>query len=264
MTPLFDFYYSIAGFFVGILVGLTGVGGGSLMAPILILGFGVSPVVAVGTDLWFAAVTKTAGGALHHKFGSTDWKIVLLLAKGSVPFAVLTLVWLSVMHDGKLDNGILLNLLGVALALTAVLILFRPHLRSQIARIRGRIGAGLPDWQMRATIFGGAAVGILVTLTSVGAGALVAVLIAALYPLRLNTKSIVGTDIVHAVPLTIVAAIGHSFLGNVNVPLLAWLLVGSVPGIILGTVTAKIMPDYVVRYTLVAMLLFSAVKLILS
>ena len=259
-----DLSLSLAGGFVSFLVGLTGVGGGSLMAPILILVFGINPALAIGTDLWFACITKTIGGAVHHKFGSPDWKIVLRLAAGSVPVAILTLAWLALAHGGKLEASALMHLLGFALLLTALMMLLRPHLRARFVRLRDRMGTSLRRRQLFATVAGGAVVGGLVTLTSVGAGALVAVLLAMVYPLRLNARTIVGTDIIHAVPLTLVAAIGHSFLGNVNPWLLASLLIGAVPGIILGSLVSGRVNDNVVRYALVAMLLVSAAKMVTS
>lgn len=253
--------YSVAGAFVGFLVGLTGVGGGSLMAPILILMFGISPAVAVGTDLWFATITKAAGGIIHHRFGSADWQIVKRLALGSIPAAVLTLAWLALLHQGRLEAELLLHLLGAALLVVAVLMLAKPRITAPMRKFRKHMGPAMRRRQTAATIAGGAIVGVLVTLTSVGAGALVAVLLAIVYPLRLGAKTIVGTDIIHAVPLTLVAALGHSWLGNVDMPLLVSLLAGSVPGIILGSLIAGKVNDNLVRYALAAMLAVSAVKM---
>jgi len=260
-----DLAYSLAGAFVGFLVGLTGVGGGSLMAPVLILLFGFSPAVAVGTDLWFACLTKTVGGLVHHRLGSPDWKIVARLAVGSLPAAVLTLVWLGMYHDGHLESRLLMKLLGAALLITAALLVFKPYITAPLRRMRAGLGSALVrmrGWQLLVTIVGGAAVGALVTLTSVGAGALVAVMLALIYPLRLGAKTIVGTDIIHAIPLTLVAAIGHSWLGNVDGWLLASLLLGSIPGIVLGSLATGKINDDLVRYALSAMLVVSAVKMI--
>ncbi len=256
--------YSVAGVFVGCLVGLTGVGGGSLMAPILIWFFGINPAVAVGTDLWFAAITKAVGGSIHHRIGSPDWQIVKRLALGSLPAAVLTLVWLGTMHQGKLESDLLMKLLGGALMLTALLMLAKSRLTSKLKKYHRQVSPQTLQRQLIATVAGGAAVGVLVTLTSVGAGALVAVLLALVYPLRLSAKTIVGTDIIHAVPLTLVAAIGHSWLGNVDLWLLVSLLIGSVPGIVLGSLLAGKVNDNLVRYALAVMLVVSAVKLLTS
>lgn len=256
--------YSLAGAFVGVLVGLTGVGGGSLMAPILIV-LGINPAVAVGTDLWFACLTKTAGGIVHHHVGSPDWKTVIRLAAGSLPAAVVTLWWLAVYHHGHLESKVLMDLLGAALLVTAALMLFR----TKIVRPLRRAHVALEQTMRRVrfsqiamTVIGGAVVGALVTVTSVGAGALIAVMLALIYPLRLDAKSIVGTDIIHAIPLTLVAALGHSWLGNVDGWLLGSLLIGSIPGIILGSLTAGKVNDNLVRYALAAMLVVSAVKML--
>ena len=259
--------YSLAGAFVGFLVGLTGVGGGSLMAPLLILLFGFSPAVAIGTDLWFAAITKTAGGLVHHRLGSPDWRIVGRLALGSLPAAVLTVLWLGHFHQGRLESNLLMLLLGGALLLTAVLMACKPWMHQPLRRLRQKLAPQLPRVRARQfalTVGGGLAVGALVTLTSVGAGALVAVMLAMLYPLRLDTKTIVGTDIIHAVPLTLVAAIGHSWLGNVDAWLLGSLLLGSIPGIVAGSLVAGRINENLVRYALAAMLAVSAVKMLAS
>jgi uncharacterized protein len=250
--------------FVGFLVGLTGVGGGSLMAPILILFFGFNPAVAIGTDLWFAAITKAVGGTIHHRIGSADWKIVKRLAIGSLPAAVITLIWLATFHEGRLQSDLLMHLLGAALFLVAMLMLLKPRITAPMRKFREQMGPSMRGRQLAATIAGGAIVGVLVTLTSVGAGALVAVLLAIVYPLRLGAKTIVGTDIIHAVPLTLVAALGHSWLGNVDLWLLVSLLIGSVPGIIAGSLVAGKVNDNLVRYALAAMLVVSAVKMVTS
>jgi len=259
------FEYSLAGAFVGFLVGLTGVGGGSLMAPVLILLFGFSPAVAVGTDLWFAFLTKTAGGFVHHRLGSPDWQIVARLAAGSLPAAVVTLWWLGNSHHGHLESDVLMELLGAALLVTASLMMFRHQIIRPLRRARAAFEPVIRKMrfgQLLVTILGGAAVGALVTLTSVGAGALVAVMLALVYPLRLDAKKIVGTDIIHAIPLTLVAALGHSWLGNVDAWLVASLLIGSIPGIVLGSLMTGKVNDNLVRYALAAMLVVSAVKMI--
>lgn len=262
MLGQIDLGYSAAGAFVSFLVGLTGVGGGSLMAPILILLFGINPAIAVGTDLWFAAITKSIGGGVHHRLGSPDWAIVRRLALGSLPAAVLTLVWLWLFQGGKLESSALMRLLGAALLVTALMMLLKPHIQPALHQLRSRMGPNMRLQQVVLTVAGGAAVGMLVTLTSVGAGALVAVLLAMIYPLRLGAKTIVGTDIIHAVPLTLVAATGHSFLGNVDMWLLGSLLTGSIPGIVLGSLVSGRVDDNLVRYALAAMLIVSGLKMV--
>jgi uncharacterized membrane protein YfcA len=256
--------YSLAGAFVGFMVGLTGVGGGSLMAPLLIL-LGFNPAVAVGTDLWFACLTKTVGGIVHHHIGSPDWKTVVRLAAGSLPAALVTLWWLATFHHGHLQSGLLMDLLGIALLSTAALMVFRNRIVRPLRVAHVAIGQTMRKVrfsQIVMTVAGGAVVGALVTLTSVGAGALIAVMLALIYPLRLNAKSIVGTDIIHAIPLTLVAALGHSWLGNVDGWLLASLLVGSIPGIIAGSLIAGKLNDNLVRYALAVMLVFSGIKML--
>ena len=256
--------YSLAGAFVGFLVGLTGVGGGSLMAPILIL-LGFHPAVAVGTDLWFACLTKAVGGVVHHRIGSPDWKTIVRLAAGSLPAAMVTLWWLATYHHGHLQSKVLMDLLGVVLLITAGLMIFRSRivrpLRVAHVAIEQRMRR-VRFSQIVMTVAGGAVVGVLVTLTSVGAGALIAVMLALVYPWRLDAKSIVGTDIIHAIPLTLVAALGQSWLGNVDTWLLASLLIGSIPGIVLGSLVAGKVNDKLVRYSLAAMLVVSAVKML--
>jgi len=256
--------YSLAGAFVGALVGLTGVGGGSLMAPVLIV-LGINPAVAVGTDLWFACLTKMAGGVVHHHLGSPDWKTIARLAMGSLPAAVVTLWWLATYHHGHLESKVLMDLLGVALLVTAALMVFRSRISRPLRRAHVALEQTMRKVrfsQIVMTVLGGAIVGALVTLTSVGAGALIAVMLALIYPVRLDAKSIVGTDIIHAIPLTLVAALGHSWLGNVDGWLLGSLLIGSIPGIILGSLVAGKVNDNVVRYSLAAMLVVSAVKML--
>jgi uncharacterized membrane protein YfcA len=193
-----------------------------------------------------------------------NWAIVGRLALGSVPAALLTLGWLGTTKGGRLDAELLMRLLGVALLLTAVLTPMKERLRAPLTTLRNRMGTAMRPRQFIATVAGAAVIGCLVTLTSVGAGALVAVMLMMLYPLRLDTKSIVGTDIVHAIPLALVAAIGHSFFGNVDWQLLAWLLLGSIPGIIAGSlVTGRINENWV-RIALAVMLAISGFKLLLS
>jgi uncharacterized membrane protein YfcA len=257
--------YSLAGVFVGFMVGLTGVGGGSLMAPILIF-LGFSPAVAVGTDLWFSCLTKTVGGVVHHHLGSPDWKTIVRLAAGILPAAVVTLLWLSRYHHGHLESKVLMDLLGVVLLFTAALMVARKRIARPLRQAHVAIEQTMRRVrfsQIVMTVVGGAIVGALVTLTSIGAGSLIAVMLALIYPLRLDAKSIVGTDIIHAIPLTLVAALGHSWLGNVDGWLLASLLIGSIPGIVVGSLIAGKVNDNLVRYALAAMLVVSAVKMLL-
>jgi uncharacterized protein len=232
-----------AGFGVGLLVGLTGVGGGALMTPLLVLLFGVAPATAVGTDLWFAAITKLAGSAIHNRLGGVDWGVARRLWVGSLPAALLTLAWLRDADARRLDAA-LLEALGWALVLTAAAMLLKPWLQR-------RAGGALPQLEGRAlqvaTVAAGAVLGFLVTFTSVGAGAIGAVCLFFLYPRRLTPARLVGTDIVHAVPLTVVAGTGYLAMGHVNAPLLGWLLLGSLPGIVLGSLLSRHTPEHWLR-----------------
>ncbi|MDE8650459.1 sulfite exporter TauE/SafE family protein [Novosphingobium album (ex Liu et al. 2023)] len=254
--------YVLSGAAVGFLVGLTGVGGGSLMAPILIILFGYTPALAVGTDLWFAAITKLVGGTLHGRIGTPSWQVVRRLALGSVPAAVLTLLWLGLFHGGRLEAGMLMRILGAALVATACITPMKERLSGPLKQLRVRIGPRFRSHQLVVTVVGGALVGCLVTLTSVGAGALVAVFLMLVYPLRMDGKTLVGTDIIHAIPLALVAAIGHSWLGNVDWSLLGNLIAGSIPGVTLGTLATGRIKDTAIRLCLAIMLAISGIKLL--
>jgi len=261
-----DWLHAIAGLFVGLMVGLTGVGGGSLMAPILILLFGVVPATAVGTDLWFAAVTKAVGGFVHHRQGGMeggpDYQVIRRLCIGSLPAALITLFWLSRMDASQIKSGFIMLVLGIVLVLTAVATLFRGWFHEKARTARLETANSFLKYQPALTMLAGALLGTMVTLTSVGAGALGATMLLALYPLRMKTQKLVATDIVHAVPLTLVAGLGHLWIGNVNGLLLANLLIGSIPGIIIGSLLASKAPDALLRIALAAVLVFAGVRLI--
>ena len=255
-----DWLFTLSGFLVGTIVGLTGVGGGSLMTPLLVMLFGVSPAVAVGTDLLFAGITKAGGTLVHSNQGAVHWRIAMMLAAGSVPSAVLTTLILR--HVGHLQDGVAGTVrfgLGVMLLVSALSIFYRDRI---FKIVRDAKGAGLaPCIQNIATIVLGVVLGGVVTLTSVGAGALGAAALALLYP-RLSTHQVIGTDIAHAVPLTLVAGAGHMVLGTVNYWLLASLLLGSLPGIWLGSRYCGKLPERPVRICLGAVLLAIGVKLV--
>ena len=221
--------YSLSGFAVGLLVGLTGVGGGSLMTPILVLLFGIHPTTAVGTDLLYAAATKTVGTAVHGASGTVDWRIVGWLAAGSVPATIATLVILA--HAGAQNgatNHVITFVLGIALIATAIAILFRRFILDYFAR---RGGAPDPARTAIATAILGAILGVLVCLSSIGAGAIGVTVLLVLYP-ALPASKLVGSDIAHAVPLTLIAGLGHWLMGSVDFSLLCSLLVGSIPSIV--------------------------------
>jgi len=257
-----DWLYSLSGFSVGLVVGLTGVGGGSLMTPLLVLVFGVAPVTAVGTDLLFAALTKTGGAWAHARRGNVTWEVVSLLAAGSVPASVVTLLLLHmyVPDPGKL-SAIVSVALGLALILTAGALLFREQLHAWAAR-RAAPGPHPATSSPRRTIALGAVLGALVTVSSVGAGALGVTVLFFLYP-GLAAARIVGIDIAHAVPLTLVAGLGHAAAGVVDWKLLGALLIGSLPGIWLGSSLSQRIPERVLRTVLAAMLVLIGGKLAL-
>jgi len=255
---------AFSGLLVGIVVGFTGVGGGSLMAPILILLLGVAPVTAVGTDLWFAAITKTVGGSVHHARGNADLTIVKRLCIGSIPLAVLTLLVLSLTHTEHIDQGIVAQALGAVLVVTAIATFFRHRLKLYGEQLKRNSAVPFKAFQVPLTIAAGALLGVLVTLTSVGAGALCATILVFLYPGRLHLKKVVGTDILHAIPLTLVAGLGHLWLGNVDWLLLVSLLCGSIPGIIVGSLLTHKVNERAIQMALAAVLVVVGIKLVLS
>lgn len=252
--------YSLSGLAVGILVGMTGVGGGSLMTPLLILFFGIHPATAVGTDLLYAAATKT-GGTLFHGFARTvDWRIVARLAAGSVPATALTLAVLSQVNiKGGPASAMITTVLGVALFLTAAALVFNKYILAVYAE---HIGEMSEKRTAAVTMLVGAVLGVLVSVSSVGAGALGVTALILLYP-RHQLVRIVGSDIAHAVPLTLMAGLGHWMLGSVDWALLSSLLVGSLPGILIGSYIAGRAPDTLLRYVLAATLLLVGTKLVM-
>jgi uncharacterized membrane protein YfcA len=253
--------YIIAGVLVGLLVGVTGVGGGSLMTPLLVFLFGFNPSVAVGTDLMFAAITKSLGVAVHHgKHRSVNWKIAGRLSLGSIPAACATLYVLHMYSDYGADaSRPITYALGIALLLTACALLIKPRVRSFGEKLPRRVVRLIGENRKALTISIGAVLGTLVTLSSVGAGALGTVSLLLLYP-SLAAVTVVGTDLAYAIPLTAVAGLGHWTLGNVDMALLGTLLVGSLPGIWVGShISAKI-PDRILRPVLACVLILVAMK----
>jgi len=253
-----DLIAVLSGFGVGAIVGMTGVGGGSLMTPLLLTAFKLNPAVAIGTDLWFAAITKTSGAVAHHRHDHVDFKILWLLLAGSIPASIATL---SLMHFTGITKGwasALTFSLGIALLLTAVTVAYK--------KVWHQLGLKLERWIPESrkpyfTVASGLILGVLVTLSSIGAGAIGATLILLLYP-RLEARRLVGTDIAHAVPLTLVAGIGHATMGHVDWSLLLALLVGSIPGIWLGAQLTRKMPDRLVRALLCVSLVTAGLKVI--
>ena len=256
-----DWMYALSGFLVGLIVGVTGVGGGSLMTPLLVLAFGVSPVTAVGTDLLYASLTKTLGGWVHGRRGTVDWKIVGLLSMGSLPAAVLTILTIKyIALDEKTLRSLVTSVLSVALLLTGTALLIKDQVKKIAQHKNGMMFELHHQYLPSATIVTGALVGILVTISSVGAGALGMVALLFLYP-RHQTVKLVGTDIVHAVPLTALAGMGHLALGTVDLVLLGGLLLGSLPGIYIGSHLSAKVPEKILRYVLAALLLIIGLKM---
>jgi uncharacterized membrane protein YfcA len=247
-----DPLYVLSGVLVGGLVGMTGVGGGSLMTPLLILLFNVHPATAVGTDLIYASITKASGSIVHGYNRTIDWRVVGRLAMGSVPATALTILILYYLKvDSATTKTIITRVLGVALLFTAGSLLFR----KQILRWHDRnIGELDPKTVGRLTALTGAVLGTLVTLSSVGAGAIGVMALVMLYP-KLEPRKIVGSDIAHAVPLTLIAGLGHSFLGSINYHILTSLLAGSIPAIIIMSMVSARASDTAVRVALAAVLI---------
>jgi uncharacterized membrane protein YfcA len=254
----------VAGFVVGVLVGFTGVGGGALMTPLLVFFFGVAPQTAVGTDLLFASITKAVGGWVHGRRGSIDWTVLARLCAGSLPAAGLTVALLhySPQHAGL--RAVILPALGMALVLTSAAMIFKTQLHHLGQRLRTTSPERFKHFQAPLTVLAGAILGFLVTLTSVGAGALGVVMLVYLYPFRLTPAKLVGTDIAHAIPLTLVAGLGHLSLGNVNFSLLGALLAGSVPGVIIGSRLTLRVNDRYVRIAIAVLLGVVGVRLLLQ
>jgi uncharacterized membrane protein YfcA len=252
--------YVVSGFGVGLLVGMTGVGGGSLMTPLLTLLFGVPPSVAVGTDLAFASITKTAGTFTHRLRGTVRWDIVRHLCIGALPAAVAAT--LALKHFGALNAEIgqliRYSIAGTVL-LTVTALLFR---KQMMAWVTARPSRQLQGRALTfATISAGLVLGTLVTISSIGAGAIGATILVMLYP-KLSPAEVAGTDIAYAVPLTAIAAFGHWWLGSIDWTLLMTLLVGSVPGIVLGSLAARAVPERFLRALLAVTLTTVAAKLI--
>ena len=229
------------------------------MTPLLVLMFGFAPSTAVGTDLLFASMTKTVGSGVHGFRGTVDWKIVQRLATGSIPAAIVTL--LLIQRLGKLDHAAeaaITTTLAITLICTAAAVLFRTRIVIWATRT---FGTRTSDHRGLATIVLGAILGALVSLTSVGAGAIGVTALIVLYP-GLPVARIVGSDIAHAVPLTVVAGIGHWMLGTVDLNLLASLLVGSIPAVVVGSLIGSRAPDRLLRVLLACVLLLVATKLL--
>ncbi|NQD37425.1 sulfite exporter TauE/SafE family protein [Permianibacter sp. IMCC34836] len=259
---MIDLMLVAAGALTGLVVGLTGVGGGALMTPLLLLIFGVAPLTAVGTDLWFAALTKLAASRIHHGNGLIDWQVVRRLWLGSLPASALTLIGIRLHPVDQSAVEFLTLALACTVLLTAVGMLVQKHLHALGKRFRLDHERDFKTWQPLLTVLAGVLLGIMVTLTSVGAGAIGAVLLAYLYPLRLTPPRLIATDVVHAIPLAVFAGLGHLLIGNVNFGLLANLLLGSIPAVIVGALLSTRLPHGLLRMLLSVVLLAVAAKML--
>jgi len=256
---MIDPLYSLSGFAVGALVGMTGVGGGSLMTPLLILLFGVHPATAVGTDLLYAAATKTGGSLVHGYARSIDWRVVRRLATGSVPATLVTLAILSHFNlSGDAARNLITLVLSVALLATAFVLVFGEAI---VAAYRARVAELDSQRTARNTVLVGLVLGVLVSISSVGAGAIGVIALIMLYP-QLPMARIVGSDIAHAVPLTLIAGTGHWMMGSVDWHIMGSLLVGSLPGIFVGSYFAIRVPERALRLVLATTLFVVASRIV--
>ncbi|MDP3716607.1 MAG: sulfite exporter TauE/SafE family protein [Acidobacteriota bacterium] len=250
-----DAWQVAAGALTGLVVGMTGVGGGALMTPILLLGFGTAPLVAVGTDLWFAAITKLAVSGLHVRQRLIDWPVVTHLWLGSLPASLLTLLWLANWQANDGAVALVKAAIAIAVSVTAVSLLVGQPLRAPGARLSASAPSSAAiEWPAAATVAAGALLGVMVTLTSIGAGALGVVMLVHLYP-RLAPPRLVASDIAHAIPLALCAGVGHLALGGIDLALLGNLLAGSIPAALVGAAVSSRVPHAVLRAVLGAVLL---------
>ena len=258
-----DGLHVLAGALTGFVVGMTGVGGGALMTPLLVLSFGAAPLTAVGTDLWFAAITKIAVSGLHLRKGLIDWQIVRRLWLGSLPASVLTILWMSTREVDQGGIGFAKTAIGVAVFLTSLgLLTEKLFAAGRASRIETSGDRDPRRWDAGATVTAGVVLGVLVTLTSVGAGALGAVALMHLYPSRLTPSRLVATDIAHAIPLALVAGLGHLGISQVDGVLLRDLLTGSIPAALAGAAVASHVPHATLRVALGLVLLIVGLTMI--
>jgi uncharacterized membrane protein YfcA len=259
-----DYKLALAGALTGFLVGLTGVGGGALMTPLLLLVFGVPSLSAVGTDLWFAAITKSFATKVHSGHGLIDWSVVKRLWMGSLPASAATIAMLKLTSVGVDALLLLKAVIAAAVIVTAIAMIFQKPLQAMGRRFRTTQAVRFKSLQSPLTVLAGAMLGTLVTLTSVGAGALGAVCLSYLYPLRLTPRKLIATDIAHAIPVAVFAGLGHLMIGNVDGGLLMNLLLGSVPGVIIGAMLSARLPQVMLRILLAIVLFSIGTKLLMT
>lgn len=260
-----EFSFILVGALVGLVIGFTGVGGGSLMTPILMLGFGIQPAIAVGTDLLYATFTKCGGIFFHHKNQTVDWKIVRLLSIGSIPSSIITIIFLGQLQKTNFDyEHIIILTLSTMLIITSVVIISKKYLLAFIyfKHTNNYLVNFIRKFRPKITFMCGCFLGCVVTLSSVGAGAIGSAMLFLLYP-RKPSIIIVGTDIAHAVPLTAIAGFGHLYFKNVDFNLFFGLLAGGIPSIYLGSLIGSKLPDNVLRFLISLLLLAMGIKLLL-
>lgn len=251
-----DFGFSVAGLLVGTAVGATGVGGGSLMTPILIMFYGISPAVAVGTDLLYASISKAFGVVLHGRNGSLDWKIVAWLSAGSVPAALLTVLFVHLHGVDDELNRIIKLVLAVAVMITATVSIFQDRFWRALQRNRSDVVEWLHGpGQRPMTVVCGVLIGTVVTISSVGAGVIGMMMLLLLYP-KHSPIGLVGSDLAHAVLITGIAGLGHAGIGTVNYSMLLYLLVGALPGIWIGSRIGFRLSDQALKRTIAGLLIF--------
>lgn len=256
---MIDVPYILAGALTGFVVGLTGVGGGAMMTPILLLVFNIAPVTAVATDLWFASITKLVAAKTHHKSGKIDWPIVKHLWAGSLPVAIITVV---LIHFGMKFQKVewLTEAIGSLIVLTAIGLIVSPLLLKRLRPQANNLEAKPEELKPKTTTFAGSVLGLCVALTSVGAGALGSVLLMYIYPRRMQPHTLVASDIVHAIPLALVAGIGYAFTGMVDVHMLLNLLLGSIPAVMVGSLLATKLSGRLLQTSLACVLLMVGMK----
>jgi uncharacterized membrane protein YfcA len=253
-----DPFVAIGGALVGFVVGLTGMGGGALMTPLLVLVFGIQPLTAVSSDIVASMIMRPIGGGVHWKRGTVNMGLVKWLALGSIPSAFLGVILLKQLGVGPALQLHVKFALGVALLVVSVGLIIRPLLAK-----RRRIGDSQPPFVLKRlpTLLIGILGGIVVGLTSVGSGSLMIVLLLMLYP-QLRLKELVGTDLVQAIPLVTSAAVGHLLFGDFGLGLTGSILIGGIPGVFLGAHFSSRAPDHVIRPALIVVLTVSSLKLL--
>lgn len=258
----FDLAYWLSGCFCGFVVGLTGVGGGALMTPILLLVFSVPPVDAVATDLWYATITKLFGVLVHNRSGRIDWEVVKFLSYGSVPTSIVIIILMQMYVFPHVDSSLLKFYIGLMVVVVAFAMIIPQR------KVMHIIAHGMRNFhwfyrlQKISTVVAGSLIGALVSLTSIGAGALGSIFLLLIYPRRMGPKALVGTDLAHALPLTIVCGAAYLILGYVDWVLLSNLLLGSVPGVIVGSVLCGKFKDSSVKALISILLIFTGMHLL--